>query len=435
MRSGADRRVADRVPYRPGRWGSRADSGVAGAGHARLHPRPAATSGGHLGRSGRRGRRTRAHARRSDRRNPRLALGVLRQPSHRPVHHRRRTLRVARVIRPRHAHPRSPRRGPRRHCRRTDVLRRGQHRGGRLALGSAPSASSSPVVSLSRRSSSTSVARRPRSSISNCSRSTTSGGPTSRCSSSAPRSLHCSWDRSCSSPRSGVGRFSKPASESPRDPSSSVSSPPASDRSQAGSASDPSCSSEVCSTQAAVPTDSSCSDPNRTTSATTSRPWCSAGSASGSCSPALQRRGPGTPAQPPRRGRRRPAGGPPIRRHVRCRAHHRVPRRGHRHPRGDVRLRPDLVVDRHRRTRDVSTCAPAPHSRHHCWRRQRRRSRITGSRRHRCPMNSPHQPTDPSAITRSPRTERPATDELSETAGLVQVCAGETIVTTPTLWT
>ena len=78
-----------------------------------------------------------------------------------------------------------------------------------------------------------------------------------------------------------------------------------------------------------------------------------------------------------RRRRRRPAGGPPIRRHVRRRAHHRVPRRGHRHPRSDVRLRPDLVVDRHRRTRDVSTCSPAPHPRHHCGRRHRTRPCIT----------------------------------------------------------
>ena len=59
VRSCADRRVADRVSHDPGRWSSRPDPGVAGAGDARLRPRPTATSGGHLECSGRRGRRAR----------------------------------------------------------------------------------------------------------------------------------------------------------------------------------------------------------------------------------------------------------------------------------------------------------------------------------------------------------------------------------------
>ena len=77
-----------------------------------------------------------------------------------------------------------------------------------------------------------------RHSTSTCSASRTSGGRTSPCWCSAPRSQRCSSARSSSSPTSGGGRCCRPASGSPPVRSSSASSHPGPASSPAGSGSD-----------------------------------------------------------------------------------------------------------------------------------------------------------------------------------------------------
>ena len=93
--------------------------------------------------------------------------------------------------------------------------------------------------------------------------------------------------------------------------------------------------------------------------------------------PALQRRRPGIATRPRRRRRRRHPSRPPVRRHLRCRPHHRVARDLGRHR---CRLRPDLVDRRHRRTRHVRPRPADAHlqrtpSRHRC------RHRLTDTNR------------------------------------------------------
>ena len=92
--------------------------------------------------------------------------------------------------------------------------------------------------------------------------------------------------------------------------------------------------------------------------------------------PALQRGRAGTATRPRRRRRRRRPSRPPVRRHLWCRAHHRVPRNRRRRHRW---LRPDLVDRRHRWTRHI--CArPADAHLHNALSRHRPRPRRSPGR-------------------------------------------------------
>ena len=117
LRSGADHRLADRLPRRPGRRRRHDDADLALDPHGRLPPRPARHRGRHLGRAGHRRGRARPVHRRRPRHVRCLALDLLHQRADR---HRRVRLRASSSS----PSASAPTHGRRRHRRHPDLDRR-----------------------------------------------------------------------------------------------------------------------------------------------------------------------------------------------------------------------------------------------------------------------------------------------------------------------